>query len=98
MGEPSSSRSAGWVSVCADATTKNNTEPERGVFTFAEGDLYIELARKTGKIMRGAHLVSVADSGSALHRSSRSRRTQLRVVQPHPCLGDGDQMDCPRAR
>ncbi|KAI0687499.1 glycoside hydrolase superfamily [Earliella scabrosa] len=41
----------------AKAMKWNNTEPERGVFTFAEGDLYIELARKTGKIMRGHNCV-----------------------------------------
>ncbi|KAF5327138.1 hypothetical protein D9619_004095 [Psilocybe cf. subviscida] len=49
------------------------TEPSRGTFTFTNGDVIANLAKKNGQLLRGMD-----------HKNS----TQLRLVQPAPQLGD----------
>ena len=35
---------------------QNSTEPERGVFTFEQGDQIVNLAKQSGKLMRGTSI------------------------------------------
>ena len=75
---------------CPDGAFQNSTEPERGVFTFEQGDQIVNLAKQSGKLMRGESLNSIFNVATSNYRHFR---TQLCVVPAYPELGDRHQLD-----
>ncbi|CDO69110.1 Glycoside Hydrolase Family 10 protein [Trametes cinnabarina] len=59
------------------------TEPERGVFTFAQGDQIAELARRSGKVLRGHNCVWYNSLPTWVTNTTWTAPELTEVVQEH---------------
>ncbi|KAI1781697.1 glycoside hydrolase superfamily [Ganoderma leucocontextum] len=67
----------------AKAMKWNHTEPERGVFTWEEGDQIVALARQGGKLMRGHNCVWYNEIPDWVTNTTWTAPELAEVVQEH---------------
>ena len=73
-----------------DREMQDATEPQRGTFTFTNGDVVANLAKANGQLLRGQCLSMLALGVY----DDACDRTQLRVAQPAPELGIERKLQC----
>lgn len=66
------------INFCRLIFDKMETEPERGVYTFAQADQIAQLAKQGGKLLRGSYMETILYLLD--HADTISLRTQLRMV------------------